>query len=88
VIIGRERSRFLFAALLYGTYLLIVGFAAFGWTPLPTMVAGLLAPFAAAPVSIVRKKTDGPNLIRALKLTARLHLWTGLALAVGSAIAI
>jgi 1,4-dihydroxy-2-naphthoate octaprenyltransferase len=88
VIIGRARTRTLFAVLLYGSYLLIVAFAAIGWTPLPTMVAGLLAPFAVGPVSIVQKKTDGPNLIRALKSTARLHLWTGVVLAVGSAIVI
>jgi hypothetical protein len=38
------------------------------------------------PVGIVYRKSDGPALIRALKMTARLHLWTGLVLAAGALI--
>jgi 1,4-dihydroxy-2-naphthoate octaprenyltransferase len=86
VILGRERTRRLFMTLVYGSLLLIVVFAVFGWTPLPTAVAGFLVPFAAAPVRIVNRKTSGPSLIRALKLTARLHLVTGLVLTAGAAI--
>jgi hypothetical protein len=29
------------------------------------------------------RANDGPALIKALKMTARLHLWTGLVLAAG-----
>lgn len=83
---GRERSRLLFAVLVYGTYPLIVLFATAGWTPTATLFAGLLAPFAVVPVRIVYAKTEGLALIRALKLTAQLHLWTGLVLAAGAAI--
>ena len=41
-----------------------------------------------APVKIVYAKTEGFALVRALKLTARLHLWTGLVLAAGAALTI
>jgi 1,4-dihydroxy-2-naphthoate octaprenyltransferase len=86
VILGRKRTRFLFAWLVYGAYPLIVVFAMAGWTPQTTMFAALLAPFAVGPVRIVYAKTGGLALIRALKLTARLHLWTGVVLAFGAAL--
>lgn len=86
VILGREKTRVLFAALVYGTFVLIVGFAVAGWTPLLTAVAALLAPYSTVPVRIVYAKTEGFALIRALKHTARLHLWTGVVIAFGSAL--
>jgi 1,4-dihydroxy-2-naphthoate octaprenyltransferase len=86
VILGRKRTRFLFALLVYGAYPLIVVFAMAGWTSQTTMFAALLAPFAVGPVRIVYAKTGGLALIRALKLTARLHLWTGVVLAFGAAL--
>ena len=86
VMMGRERSRLLFAILVYGAYPLIVLFATAGWTPTATLFAGFLAPFAVVPVRIVYAKTEGLALIRALKLTAQLHLWTGLVLAAGAAL--
>ena len=85
VIMGRRRTRRLFAGLVYGALVAIVIFGALGWTPQGTMFAGFLLPFATGPVRIVSLKTEGPALIRALKLTARLHLWTGLVIAAGSA---
>lgn len=88
VIIGPRPTRILFAVLVYGAFPLIVLFGMAGWTPLGTLFAAIWAPFAIGPVSIVQTKTDGPNLIRALKLTARLHLLTGLSLAAGAAITI
>jgi len=81
VIMGRERTRPLFAILVYGAFVAIAVFAVVGWTPTSTLFAGFLAPFAAVPVRIVYAKTDGPALIRALKATARLHLWVGVSLA-------
>lgn len=84
VIMGLGPTRVLFASLVYGAFPLIAVFAFLGWTPLPTLFAALLAPYAVGPVKIVQLKKDGPALIRALKLTARLHLWTGLVLAVGA----
>lgn len=86
VIMGRERTRLLFGILIYGSLTLIVGFAFVGWTPTGTLFAGFLGPFAVAPVKIIYTKTDGPALIRCLKLTARLHLFTGLIVAAGAAV--
>ncbi len=86
VILGRERTRILFMVLVYGPYPLVAIFALLGWTPLPTAFAALLAPFAGAPSRIIQVKTTGSALIRALKLTARLHLVTGLVLAAGAAL--
>jgi 1,4-dihydroxy-2-naphthoate octaprenyltransferase len=83
VIVGPGRTRALFATLVYGAFVTIVVFAVAGWTPITTAFAGFLAPYANVPVRIVYSKSDGPALIRALKMTARLHLWTGLALAAG-----
>lgn len=88
VILGRERTRTLFAILVYGAYPLIAIFAIAGWTPFETLFAALLFPFAIGPVKIVYAKTTGHALIRALKLTAKLHLWTGVVLAVGAAISL
>jgi 1,4-dihydroxy-2-naphthoate octaprenyltransferase len=82
VILGPARTRTLFAILVYGAFPLIALFAMVGWTPMLTVFAFLLISFATGPVRIVYSKTDGPALIRALKMTARLHLWTGLVLAV------
>lgn len=86
VIIGAERTKTLFAVLVYGAFVAIVLFGVVGLTPLATLFAATWAPFAVGPVSIVQSKADGPNLIRALKLTARLHLLTGLSMAAGAAI--
>lgn len=86
VMMGRARTRVLFAGLVYGAYPLIALFGVFGWVPMTTMFAALLAPFAVAPVRIVYAKTEGFALVRALKLTARLHLWTGVILAAGASV--
>jgi 1,4-dihydroxy-2-naphthoate octaprenyltransferase len=86
VILGRKRTQFLFAFLVYGAYPMIVAFALAGWTSQATMFAALLAPFAVGPVRIINAKTNGMELIRALKLTAQLHLWTGVVLAGGAVI--
>lgn len=88
VTLGRASTQRLFASLVYGSFAAIAVFAAAGLTPLPTAMAALLAPAAVPPVKIVYARMEGPALIRALKLTARLHLWTGLALAVGAALTI
>ncbi|HEX6221118.1 MAG TPA: 1,4-dihydroxy-2-naphthoate polyprenyltransferase [Acidimicrobiia bacterium] len=81
VIMGRERTRMLFAILVYGAFVAIAVFGVVGWTPTSTLFSGFLVPLAAVPVRIVYAKTDGPALIRALKATARLHLWVGVSLA-------
>jgi 1,4-dihydroxy-2-naphthoate polyprenyltransferase len=83
VIIGPERTRTLFVMLVYGAFALIALFAMLGWTPFPTIFAALIVPYALAPVRIIYRKSEGPALIRALKMTARLHLLTGLVIAAG-----
>jgi 1,4-dihydroxy-2-naphthoate octaprenyltransferase len=87
VMMGRHRTRLLFAGLAYGAYPLIVLFAFTRWAPFNTIFAALLAPFASRPVKIVNSTSDGPALVAALKLTARLHLATGIALGIGASIA-
>ena len=86
VIIGQESTRWLYAGLVYGAYVSIAVFAAAGWTPIATLLALALLPVATGPVRLVRSNSDGPTLVRALVLNGRLLLWTGLALAVGSAL--
>lgn len=87
VIMGRARTRTLFAGLVYGAFAVIAVFGTVGWTPVSTLFSAFLLPLAVAPVRILYAKTDGPALIRALKATARLHLWVGLALAAAVAVA-
>ncbi len=84
VIMGREPTKWLYAVLIYGAFVLIVAFAVAGWTPLPTLFAAMLAPYAVGPVRTLWQNTDGPSLIRALKMNGRLHLWTGVILAIGA----
>jgi 1,4-dihydroxy-2-naphthoate octaprenyltransferase len=86
VILGRERTRTLFAVLVFGSFLTIALFGVAGWTPTPTMLAIFLMPFSAGLVRTVFAKTEGPALIRVLKGTARLHLLVGLVLAAGAAL--
>lgn len=81
VIIGRDRTRVLFASLVYGAFVAIALFGVARWIPISTLFAGFLVPFAAVPVRIIYARADGPALIRALKATARLHLWVGVVLA-------
>lgn len=85
VILGRPRTRTIFAGLVYGAFVVIAVFGTLGWTPLSTLFSCFLVPVAAVPVRIVYAKTDGPALIRALKATAQLHLWVGVSLAVAVA---
>ncbi|HLF61639.1 MAG TPA: 1,4-dihydroxy-2-naphthoate polyprenyltransferase [Acidimicrobiia bacterium] len=86
VILGREKTRWLYATLIYGAFVLIVVFAVAGWTPLPTLFAAMLAPYAVGPVRTLWQHSDGPSLIRALVMNSRLHLWTGIVLAAGAAL--
>lgn len=86
VILGRERTRLLYALLVYGTYPVIVALALSGAIPRATLFAGLLAPAAVPAVRSLWRGTDGPSLIRVLVSTSRLHLWTGVVLAAASAL--
>ena len=72
--LGRERTRVLFAAMVYGAYLLTPITWLFG--PLsPWMLLPILSlPLAAPVVRTVRTRTDGPSLNEALAGTGRLEL--------------
>lgn len=87
VVMGRSRTRTLFAVLVYGAFAAIAVFGTVGWTPVSTLFSAFLLPLAVVPVRILYAKSDGPALIRALKATAMLHLWVGLALALAVAFA-
>ena len=87
VILGRSRTRSLYVTLVYGAFVTLVTFALAGWTPTSTMFAGFILPYATVPVRIVLSRTDGPALIKALKATARLHLWFGVTIAAALALA-
>lgn len=84
--LGRGRTRILFAGLVYGAFALIAGFAAFDLTPRWTLLALAALPLAIAPVRIVTTHETGPELITALKATARVHLVVGVLLAIGLAV--
>lgn len=81
VMIGREKTRFVYSFLTLGAFVAIAVFGTVGWIPLSTLFACFLVPYAMVPMRIVYTKTDGPTLIRALKASARLHLWVGVILA-------
>ncbi len=72
--LGRERTRVLFAAMVYGAYLLTPITWVFGplspWVLLPIVSLPLAAPV----VRTVRTRTDGPSLNEALAGTGRLEL--------------
>ena len=72
--LGRERTRLLFAAIVYGAYLLAPVTWLFGplggWLLLPW----LTIPLAAAVVRTVRNHADGPSLNAALARTGMLQL--------------
>jgi 1,4-dihydroxy-2-naphthoate octaprenyltransferase len=72
--LGRERTRALYAAMVYGAYVLAPVTWIFGplqaWTLLPLVSLPLAAPL----VRIVRNHADGPSLNEALAQTGRLEL--------------
>ena len=72
--LGRERTRALYAAMVYGSYLLVPITWVFGplkpWVLLPW----LTLPVAAPVVRAVRNRTDGPSLNHALAQTGMLQL--------------
>lgn len=88
VSLGRDRTKVLFLFLIYAPFLLIAVFAFAGWTPRPTAFAALLAPLASGPARALDARRSSADLIRALKMTARLHFLTGLVLAAGAALAL
>lgn len=86
VILGERRTRAMFALLLYGSLTLLAVYVLLGLVPRGTMLAVLVIPQVSLLVRMVRRGERGADLIRALELTARAHLYTGLAIAIGAAL--
>jgi 1,4-dihydroxy-2-naphthoate octaprenyltransferase len=84
VLLGRDRTRTLFAGLVWGAFVAILAFGVPGWTPRWTLLAMPAAPLGLPIVRTIYRETQGPPLIRALKGIARLHLLTGVLLAMGA----
>jgi 1,4-dihydroxy-2-naphthoate octaprenyltransferase len=72
--IGRGRTRDLFAAMVYGAYVLAPVTWLFGPMKAWMLLAWLTLPMAAPLVRTVRNRTDGPSLNEALAHTGRLQL--------------
>ena len=86
VILGAAFARRLYVLLVVGAHLWAAGMAAAGLLPRWSSLALLAAPWAVRPVREITSAAAGPDLIRALEATARLHLLFGLGLATGAAI--
>jgi 1,4-dihydroxy-2-naphthoate octaprenyltransferase len=78
--LGRDRSRYLFTAVVAAMF---AGAALLGLARPPVLVTLAALPLAVAPVRLVRTRADGPGLIAALGATARLQLAVSLLLTVG-----
>jgi 1,4-dihydroxy-2-naphthoate octaprenyltransferase len=72
--LGRERTRGLYAAMIYTAYLLAPVTWIFGPLKPWVLLAWLTLPLAAPVVRIVRNRTDGPGLNQALAQTGMLQL--------------
>jgi 1,4-dihydroxy-2-naphthoate octaprenyltransferase len=81
--LGRERTRTLYAAMVYGAFLLTPVTWLFGplapWLLLPWLAIPLAAPIVRA----VRSRTDGPSLNEALARTGQLELLFSILLSAG-----
>jgi len=84
VILGRPRTRRLYATLVYGAFAAIAVFGTFRLTPLATLIAVFWFPWAVPLVRTVNNETAGPLLISVLKGTARLQLLVAFSLALGA----
>lgn len=83
VVLGRSRTRVLYGGLVLGAFVAIAAFVAAGAVEAGALIALIALPMAGAPIRTVATTEAGPELIGALKATARLHLATGLLLAIG-----
>lgn len=86
VILGRARTRSLFAGLLAGAFALVLVGSVTAITPPATGFAVFLAPFAVPLVRTARQAVDGPALIGVLGGVARLQLLVGIVIAAGAAL--
>jgi 1,4-dihydroxy-2-naphthoate octaprenyltransferase len=72
--LGRERTRTLFTAMVYGAYLLAPVTWLFGPLSPWLLISWLSLPLAASVVRLVRNRVDGPSLNEALARTGMLQL--------------
>jgi 1,4-dihydroxy-2-naphthoate octaprenyltransferase len=72
--LGRQRTRLMFATLIYGSYVLAPVTWLFGPLTAWLLVPWLTIPVAAGVVRVVRNRVDGPSLNRALAQTGLLQL--------------
>lgn len=87
VVLGDARTRWLFAALVVGAFVVDVALVAVVGSAWPLLaLAGV--PLALRAVGVVRSGAAGRALIGALELTGRLHLVHGVALALGLLLAV
>ena len=86
VILGRARTRTMFAILVVGAFAVLLVAAATGLVPTGALIALAALPLAVGPLRTVFRETAGPSLISALKATAWLHLAVGILVAIGVAI--
>lgn len=85
VVLGRTRSRYLFAATVWGSFIVILFGSMVGWFPVFCLIAVAVAPLTIPLVRTVFEETSGPALIGVLKGTAQVQLFVGLLLALGIA---
>lgn len=86
VIMGRARTRALYAGLVLGAFVAVGLFAALDLIPQGSLIALAALPLAPFPVRTVATTTAGPALIKALKATAVLHFLVGALLGMGLAV--
>lgn len=86
VVLGRRRTRSLFATLMAAAFAIILVGAVTGLTPPASGMAIVLAPFAVPLVRTARQAVDGPSLVGVLSGVARLQLLVGIFVGAGSAV--
>ncbi len=86
VILGRHRTRRMYAGLIYGAFAALGLFGLAGWTPTATLFAVPWLPWGGSLVRTVFRTDDPGRLIGVLKGTAQLQLLVGLSTAVGASL--
>ena len=84
VILGRPKTKQLYAGLIYGAFIAITSFGTLRLVPLATLIAVFWLPWGVGLVRTVYSETSGAALIGALKGTARLQLLVAFSLALGA----
>ena len=85
VVLGRQKSRYLYAVTVWLAFVMILFGSMVGWFPVFCLIAVAVAPLTIPLVRTVFEETSGPALIGVLKGTAQVQLFTGLLLALGIA---